>query len=72
LAAPPDPDCLRPGSSFVGRLNLRPITRHDEQGSGYHHPMRIIHRGEHVISPSPSSRGSPPDFSNDWSCEPAG
>src|SRR5258706_10271480 len=28
-------------------------TRHHQQGSGYHQPMRIFHLGEHVISPSP-------------------
>jgi hypothetical protein len=25
-------------------------TRHHQPGSGYHHPMRIFHLGEHVIS----------------------
>jgi hypothetical protein len=34
-------------------------TRHHQPGSGYHHPMRIFHLEEHVISPSPSALDVP-------------
>jgi hypothetical protein len=33
-------------------------TRHHQPGSGYHHPMRIHHLGEYVISASPSAPSS--------------